>query len=440
MKLSPKYLDFLETNAKKEFLEGTTAAGKTTVGSFKFMLEVANSNIKHHIIAADDLGTAEKNIINPELGILDVFSDENGTVKYYSSGSGGIKIPHIKYITPNGIKIIYVCGYGDKSRWKKVLGGQVGCVYVDEVNIADMEFIREISHRCKYFIATLNPDDPNLPIYKDYINCSRPLEKYKKYYPEELLKQLDEVEKEGWIHWYFTFTDNMGLTEEDIKEKKDAVPQGTKMYRNKILGLRGKSTGLVLDLQNKQIITAEQAKKYEFVLFSCGVDTSYSKNTKDTFAFVFSGITKCRKKITLDVKVYNNKDLVKPIAPSDIPELLIIFLEYNRLVWGFAKDVYIDSADQATITELEKYKRLHGSIYNFIGAWKKLKIIDRLSLQRGWMAHGYYLILDICKPNIDEMNVYSWKEDKSNEPEDGNDHTINADQYSWIPYKDKIGG
>ena len=38
-----------------------------------------------------------------------------------------------------------------------------------------------------------------------------------------------------------------------------------------------------------------------------------------------------------------------------------------------------------------------------------------------------------------EYNAYSWQEDKDNEPEDRNDHTINAEQYSWLPYKDKIG-
>jgi phage terminase, large subunit, PBSX family len=34
--------------------------------------------------------------------------------------------------------------------------------------------------------------------------------------------------------------------------------------------------------------------------------------------------------------------------------------------------------------------------------------------------------------------VYSWKENKY-EPEDGNDHTINANQYAWLPFKREIG-
>lgn len=55
------------------------------------------------------------------------------------------------------------------------------------------------------------------------------------------------------------------------------------------------------------------------------------------------------------------------------------------------------------------------------------------------MKDDDYLIVDECVENIHELNTYSWKEDKA-EPEDANDHTINADQYSWIPYKHLIGG
>ena len=71
--LSQKYKDFIKCKAPVEFLEGTTAAGKTTVGIFKFFLKVAQSNKKYHIIASKDTGTAEKNIINKGLGVVDDF-------------------------------------------------------------------------------------------------------------------------------------------------------------------------------------------------------------------------------------------------------------------------------------------------------------------------------------------------------------------------------
>ena len=152
MILSDKYLDFLQSIAKVEVLEGTTFAGKTTVGVVKFMFQVAQSDKRFHILSALDLGTLEKNIINAELGIIDVFK---GDVDYKSNGDGEITLPHIKYNAPNGIKIIYTLGYDNKARWKKALGGQYGCVYIDEANIADMDFIREVSIRYDYMMTSV---------------------------------------------------------------------------------------------------------------------------------------------------------------------------------------------------------------------------------------------------------------------------------------------
>ena len=436
--LSPKYKDFLSVYADREYLEGTTASGKTTVGIFKWMCRVADSDKKFHVIAGADLGTVEKNVINAENGLLDQFEE---LVEYNGNGSRNIKLPHIVYDTNKGQKIIYVVGYDNKARWTKVLGGQVGCVFVDECNIADMEFMREISHRCEYMMTTNNPDDPNLLIFKEFLNRSRPLKKYINDYPKELLNQINEPHVKGWVHWYFTFDDNASLTKEDIQRKKDAVAVGTKMYKNKILGLRGKATGLVFSNfdRKRHLITKEQAKQMNFICFSAGLDTAYSSQSPDTIAMMFMGITDKRELVILDEKVYNNRDLSNPIAPSDTVVNFIAFLNRNQKEWGLARNVFVDSADQATITELKKYKRIHSCIYIFNNAHKKIKIIDRINLQLGWLHTGHYLIIDTCENHIHELETYSWKEEKDNEPEDSNDHTINGSQYGWIPYRDKIG-
>lgn len=436
--LSEKYKDFLSVRTNREHLEGTTASGKTTVGIFKWMCRVADSDKKFHVIAGADLGTVEKNVINAELGLLDQF---NGLVEYNGNGSKNIKLPHITYETNKGQKIIYVVGYDNKARWTKVLGGQVGCVFVDECNIADMEFMREISHRCEYMMTTNNPDDPNLDIFKEFINRSRPLKRYIHEYPKELLEQINEPPVKGWLHWYFTFDHNAALTEEDIQRKKDAVAVGTKMYKNKIQGLRGKATGLVFINfnRNKHVITKEQAKKMKFIYFSAGLDTSYSSKSEDTISMIFQGITEDRKIVILDEKVYNNKKLDRPLAPSDTVLNFIDFLERNRKEWALARNVFIDNADQATITELKKHKRNNPCVYIFNDAYKKIEIIDRINLQLDWFHKDCYLILEHCINHIQELETYSWLEDKDNEPEDKNDHTINASQYGWIPYRDKIG-
>lgn len=442
--LSPKYKDFLKYKAPVEFLEGTTAAGKTTVGIVKFMFKVADSAKKIHIISGLDTGTIEKNIINKDLGILDVFGE---LVEYNPSGKGEYSMPHLIYRTPNGDKVVYILGYDNKARWKKALGGQYGCLYIDEINIADMEYIREASMRCDYLMATLNPDDPSLPVYEEYINHARPTDRYANDAPPDLLNMLNAEPKSGWVWWYFSFDHNAGLPQAKKEQIISMVPPGTKLYKNKILGLRGRATGLVFSnfdrsrhiVNRNQLLQAAFDKKIRFVQFSAGLDTAYSSKSPDTISMIFQGITQDRKLIVLDERVYNNANMSNPIAPSDTVRNFIDFLERNREVWGFARQVYIDSADQATITELKKYKRQNPCLYNFNGAWKKTKIIDRINMQLGWLHTGDYLVCDTCRVHISELESYSWAQDKDNEPEDRNDHTINASQYGFLPYVKMIG-
>ena len=439
-KLSNKYKDFIKYNAPVECLEGTTAAGKTTVGILKFMLQVAKSKKKQHVIAAKTTGVAEKNIIQKEYGITDVFGD---LVRYNGNGDKDNKIPHIRYNTSNGEKIIYILGYDNVDKWKMALGSQFGCVLIDEVNTANVEFVREISTRNDYMMMTLNPDDPNLPIYSEFINCCRPLEKYKKDVPNEIMEQLNSEEKKNWTYWFFSFYDNASLSESDIEKKKLSAPKGTKLYKNKILGLRGRATGLIFSNfeRKNNVITKEKAKTYKFIQFSAGLDTAYSESSPDTLAMTFIGITDKGKLVILNEEVYNNKNLEIPLAPSDIAPRFFNFLERNRKEWGLARDVFVDSADQATITELKKFKRTNPCVYNFLNAYKKITIIDRIHLALGWINVDnkiYYEVLNTCIEHIRELESYSWKEDKY-EPEDSNDHTINSSQYAWIPFRTKIG-
>lgn len=448
----------LTDKATVDVLEGTTAAGKTTVGVFAFMTKVYNSkSSKSSIISGLDTGTIEKNIINAELGILDIFGN---IVEYKGNGSSQIKQPHLIVHGRYGDKIVYIFGYDDKTRWKKNLGAQYYATYIDEVNIADIDYVRETVMRSDYTMMTLNPDDPNLPVYKEYINCCRPLPEYQQDAPEEINNMLNEVEpKPGYVHWFFSFKHNAGLPQNKIDQIILNVPKGTKLYKNKVLGLRGRATGLVFGLfdRKRHVITVEEAKKFIknnalreqkewFDVFTAGLDTSYSQKSSDTIAMSFAGITNMGRYILLDERVYSNADMDIPIAPSDTVVNFVDFLNRNQKEWGLARQTFVDSADQATQTEFKKYKRAHPEcIYIFNDAYKKITNIDRINLQLGWMSyddeHGKdpcFFVVNTCKYYISELELYSWDEKKDNEPEDGHDHMIQSGQYGWIPYKNKI--
>ena len=435
--LSDKYIDFLKyDDADSEFLEGTTFAGKTTIGVPKFMFKVSRSQKKFHVLSGLDLGTIEKNIIQKDNGVVATFG---GLVDYKGSGDVNYSMPHIKFKTETEEKIIFVVGYDNKARWKKILGGQYGCLYIDEFNIADMDFVREIWMRCDYRIATLNPDDPNLDCYKQYVNCSRPLEKYKDDAPLELLKMLNEEAKDKWVWWYFSFEHNASLSEEKKQQIIDSVPKGTKLYKNKILGLRGKATGLVFDLQKENVISREEALSFEYIEYAIGCDTSYSKKTHDKLTFELIGITKDNKCVILEEETNNNKDKSQLFAPSDVLPMLNNFANKCCTLWNINKalDIFIDSADAGTLAEADKYKRKTHTAHNFYPAWKKTINIVRVQLQRSWMKTHDFFIVDECIDYLAEMDIYSYTE--TGELEDANDHSIQGGQYGWLPYKSKIG-
>lgn len=437
--IGDKYKDFFANDAVLEVLEGTMASGKTTNGKMKYGLKVMKSPYKIHFIAGKDIGTIERNIIKSEFGMLQMFG---GLLKYNSKGAGEYSIPHMVMHTPTGDKYIFLFGYSNKDSYNKLRGGRYGCGFIDECNKSDLQFIIEGVGRCDdYTLMTLNPDDPNKDIYKLYINKCRSTKKWEYDTPKEILDQLIEPKNEGWIHWFFKFSDNLALSKQQIDKMIMSVAPGTKQYKNLIQGLRCKATGLVFPQFNKNNIkTKEEIKNVKFIQFSSGLDTSYSSKSDDTVSMIFTAIDTQRRLWILDEKVMNNKGRDIPFAPSDIAKEYISFLDKNRKEFGYFSNVFVDCADQATIQELHKYLRnSNRNDYIINNSYKKFGIIDRINAVGGWIYTNYYFVLEHCKEHIREMQNYSWEEDKINTPTDYDNHTIDAVSYSFIPYRHKIG-
>lgn len=446
IELSKKYKKFLKTESLVDILEGTTSAGKTTVGIVKFIFEVMKSPQKLHIISGRDLGVTEKNIINAELGLIEIFGS---FAKYYQRGHAETTMPHVRLQTKDGVKIIYIIGYNDASKWQKVLGGQYGCVFIDEINIADMSYVTQIAMRADYLIATLNPDNPDKEIYRKFINRARPLPEYENDGPPQVLSELTEQMEPGWNYWFFSFDHNPWVTPARLKRIKAAHVQGTPEYNHYILGIRCKASGIIFfNFSQKHIISKDYAKeilkqkdrkKERFILFSAGLDTSYSQKSNDTIAMSFVGITSEGRLFVLDEEVYNNNSGEEVLAPSDVVIKFIEFLDKNKKEWGYAKDVFIDSADQATHSEFIKYRNKNGCEYVVNGSYKKITIDTRIRAQRQWIEHGFFYVLDHCETYIKEMNVYSYDEKEDGKPEDKNDHMINSVQYAFMAFMNRIG-
>ena len=105
-------------------------------------MKVAESPKKFIFLPAD-LGTIEKNIINKSRDLISSVLWCNITPQ---AGAHSCRIsPTDKIIMCLGMTI---------SSLKKALGGQYGCLYIDEINIADMEFVREAAMRCDYMVRS----------------------------------------------------------------------------------------------------------------------------------------------------------------------------------------------------------------------------------------------------------------------------------------------
>jgi len=321
MEFGEKCKSLIRHNGMFDILEGTTYSSKTTVGfGVKLMLEISKSGEKFHGICGRNFGIVEKNILQSPKGILAVWGDY---VTYNPRGKGGIRIPHIEFLQDNGTsKIIFVFGYDDAARWKDALGGQLGCLGVDEANIADMDFLREASIRQNYMLWTLNPDNPDLDIYTEYINTARPLEQYKKDYPRELLEQLNLPLVKGRTHWYFTFNDNIACSAEKREQIIQNAPVGSKLYKNKILGLRGVGEGsLYAPFMKDLLIPAQNIDKRAIVEVMCSVDIGSATGENDskhahTVATV-AGLTRLGRVIVLKAEVINSIDLSSVVQQVD---------------------------------------------------------------------------------------------------------------------------
>ena len=440
MELSKKQRAFLTHKAKVECAEGQTYGGKTTIGAIKFILRVKASSKKQHFIAGQDLGVVEKNIINSENGILNMFGDG---VEYFGNGNVEYNLPHLKVSSLRGDKIIFVFGYNDATRWKKALGGQYGCGMIDEVNTANMDFVREAAMRVDYLLMTLNPDDPNLQVYKDYINHCRPLKEWEQDVPKEMMQQLmSQPAKEGWVHWFFRMDDNPSLTPEKKASIIANVPEGSKQWKSKILGLRGRSEGLVYEeFTDSKIIQINEFKYLPNEMVSrviCGLDSGLNN---DATALVTCLLTTAGRLLCIPSFYYLPK--IGSNANSIQARNIASWLNYWLPRFGInITNIVSIFGDSAALTQDLIYEINLQTPFNASAVEKKDILKDTQRVKSIIGKDDYFYIIDAGYRNplnpeellgqtdmfIVELNNKVW-DLKKNQPEDGNDHCIDAFKY-----------
>ena len=436
--------------------EGVTGSGKTVMNSFAFMSYVYISKYKYHVISCRNKQKTEQNLINDDVcGILAMY---DGLVRYYPHGHGHTSTSHLSMTGKDGKeKIVYFISYNDSTQWEAVRGGRFGNSFVDEVNevpnAADEEpdavpkFVTEILSRSnEHVFFTLNPADPDKPIYK-IINKCRPVEYYKNKGPAEVRRYLTLPENPKWKWWFWDFEDNLAMTPELIQIAKDGCEGNPKDYASRILGVRCKTEALAFPgFCEKNIISEEKIEKQfkiytdengnvvypkkKFVAFYAGVDTSYSHKTDDLIALIYIGLSNTGELYILDEWTYNNREHIQAdyCTAHILRDKLQEFLEKNSKKWGYPLCTFIDEADASFLTELS-VNPLH-----MFDAHQTLKykypIETRMKLIKGLIAKKKYFVNSKCQLHIHEMSVMAVDKKTNARPADKDNHTYDAMCYA----------
>lgn len=203
IQITPKLKDILNDDAQVIFGEGTTYAGKSFIFGITFFRRVYHSPKSHNqfVLAGKSLPVLEKMYIHNMASFYNLYKP---LCEYTAKGQGGAKIL-VK--TPTGIKIIYLAGYDNKSRWSDILGLTIHGFNVEEINIADDEFVGELMVRVfrnsGFLLCTSNGGDPDTLVYTDHLNQCRPLPKYAKEVPKETWKELERSKANERFRYYF---------------------------------------------------------------------------------------------------------------------------------------------------------------------------------------------------------------------------------------------
>jgi hypothetical protein len=380
MKLSQKQIDFIAYDSKVDVAEGPSGTGKSQAVKMKFVKEVNKSSRKQHFIAGQSAPVAYRNLIDDDLGILNLFPS-------IRPGTDTKKGNHLIMVDSEGReKIIYIFGFGDSSKWKKVLGSTVGCGIIDEGNLAPLNFIVQCFRgltrpTAEFWLGlTLNPAPPASEIYPKFIDKARPLDipDYLSRIPKSILKQLAKTKAaKDYTYWHFNHADNPSLTTDAVDSLKSALLPGSPEWLSLVEGIRAAATGMVyakyLDdsyLYDEKI--DEKGKMWPpYETFDIGIDigSGAEVNAKSVM-----GLTGFIKRGYDKTHVYNVDDYL--CKQQDADSLLEEWVNQIEIWWKLyqtrIRGVFVDGAGVSTTLILSLADRLKArNIYIDVNpAWK----------------------------------------------------------------------
>lgn len=419
---SEKHKDYIRACVDNtyNFAEGAVRAGKTVDNVFAFAHELKNTQDRIHLATGSTSANAKLNIGDANgFGLEYIFRGQSHWGKFKGNECLYIKGP----ATHNKQRIVIFAGGSKADSFKKIRGNSYGMWIATEINLHHDNTIKEVFNRTiaakkRKIFWDLNPDNPNAPIYKEYID------NYKKKYEAGTLIG-------GYNYRHFTIDDNINIPDERKEEIKSQYDKNSIWYQRDILGKRCIAEGLIYrqfaNAREKFIIPNKEISN----IIKIVIAVDFGGN-KSGHAFVATGFTAGFKEI---IALASERHFGDDIDPEKLGSLFTDFVKKINHKYGFAEVAYCDSAEQVLIRGLRNAAIKEGLTLRVTDAWKTC-VNDRINATTKLMAQYRFRYTEDCEMLKDALSSAIWnpKELTKNERlDDGTSDidTLDAFEYSF---------
>ncbi len=436
-----KHRDYMRRSldASINVAEGAVRAGKTVGNVFAFAHELETTPDKLHLATGSTIANAKLNIGDCNgYGLEGIFRGRCRWGKYKDNECLQVK-------TKTGPKVVIFAGGGKADSFKKIRGNSYGMWVATEINLhhdstIKEAFNRQLAARHRKIYWDLNPDNPNAPIYAEYID---------KYRDMKIAGTL----LGGYNYEHFTIRDNLTIPEQRINEIISQYDKESVWYRRDILGERCVADGLVYqgfaDRPERNIVKwdslAQDEQKriltsVEFV--SIGVDFGGNRSLT---TFVATAILRGYSGLMV-IRDHHIKGRKGEIDPNRLNAEFIGFIERLKADFPslYIKYCFADSEAQYLINGLRRLVNKYWPSIQF-GDSAKYEITQRIYCSTALMNQGKLNVLSDCQLVIAGLKSAVWDKDAAEKGKDVRLDNFSSDidildafEYSWERFMPKL--
>lgn len=394
--------------------EGAVRAGKTIDNVFAFAHELKTTPDKIHLATGSTAANAQLNIGDANgYGLEHIFRGQCRWGKYEGNSALIIQGPDTGY----RLRIVIFAGGALANSYKKIRGNSYGMWIATEINLHHDNTIREAfnrqlaAQRRKVF-WDLNPDHPNAPIYRDYID---------KYAAKAAKGELVG----GYNYAHFTIFQNINITRQRIAEIVSQYEPGSIWYIRDIEGRRSIAEGLIYNKLATSIAARDgayilpkekamqMARDKQFIKIIVGVD--FGGNGSGHAFVATASVLGYEKLVCLRSVRYREGDIdpetnrrLQDIDPEMLGQLFVRFIEGILRDYGFVTKVRADSEESVLIRGLRNALKRSGRGNIKVTGATKSKITDRIFALTSLCAQSRFLYTEDCETLESAVSMATW--------------------------------